>query len=174
MKSARILLLFFLFGLNARGQSDPWAPLRVFDGKWEGSVTGKPGKQFTSREYQFVSNGAFLWQHDHSVYEPTSPDAAPKVREDFGYFSYDKFVKKIVWRQFHSEGLVNEYRLESVNADGKSFEFVTVRIENLPPGWRAKKSYRVLSADEFEETFWLAPPEKEFEIYTVAHLKRVK
>jgi hypothetical protein len=36
------------------------------------------------------------------------------------------------------------------------------------------KSYRVLSPDEFEETFSLAPPDKEFEPYTVAHLKRVK
>jgi len=51
---------------------------------------------------------------------------------------------------------------------------VTVRIENLPPGWRAKKSYHVLSADEMEETFSLAPPEKDFDTFTVARLKRVK
>jgi hypothetical protein len=174
MKSTRILLLFLLIAFNAAGQADPWAPLRVFDGRWEGSVTGKPGKQLSSREYHFVSDGTFLWQHDHSVYEATSPDATPKVREDFGYFSYDKFLKKIVWRQFHSEGFVNEYRFESVSADGKSFEFVTVRIENLPPGWRAKKSYRVISADEIEETFSLAPPDKEFDTYTAAQLKRVE
>ena len=174
MKCVRILSLVLVFAVNAAAQSDPWTPVRVFEGKWEGSVTGKPGKQFSSREYQFVSGGTFLWQHDHSVYEAKSPDEGPKVREDFGYFSYDKFLKKIVWRQFHSEGLVNEYWLESVSADGKSLEFVTVRIENLPPGWRAKKSYRVLSLDEIEETFSLAPPEKEFDTYTVAHLKRVK
>jgi len=174
MKSSRILPLLFLLAFNAAGQSDPWGPLRVFEGKWEGTVAGKPGKQFSSREYRFVSNGTFLWQYDHSVYEVTSPEAAPKVREDFGHFSYDKFLQKIIWRQFHSEGFVNEYRLDSVSPDGKSFEFVTVRIENLPPGWRAKKSYRVLSTDEFEETFSLAPPGKEFATYTVAHLKRVK
>jgi hypothetical protein len=49
-----------------------------------------------------------------------------------------------------------------------------VRIENLAPGWRAKKSYRVLSSDEIEETFSLAPPGKDFDVYTVAHLRRVK
>jgi|ERR1039457_483128 hypothetical protein len=174
MKCVRILPLVVLFALNAVAQSDPWAPVRAFEGKWQGSVTGKPGKQLSSREYQFVSDGTFLWQHDHSVYEAKSPNAAPEVREDFGYFSYDKFLKKIVWRQFHSEGFVNEYRLDSVSADGKLFEFITVRIENLPAGWRAKKSYRLLSADELEETFSLAPPDKEFEIYTVAHLRRVK
>ena len=174
MKSARILFLLFLAAFPAAGQPDPWTSVRFLEGKWEGVVTGKPGKQFTSREYRFVSNGTFLWQQDHSVFEAASPDAPPRVREDFGYFSYDKFLKKIVWRQFHSEGFVNEYQLESAGADGKSLEFVTVRIENLPSGWRAKKSYRVLSADEFEETFSLAPPDKEFDVYTVAHLKRVK
>jgi len=174
MKHLRILSLIVLFAISAVAQSDPWAPLRVFEGKWEGTITGQPGKQASSREYQFVSNGTFLWQRDHSVYEAKSSTDAPKVREDFGYFSYDKFLKTIVWRQFHSEGFVNEYRLESVSPDDKSFEFVTVRIENLPPGWRAKKSYRVLSDDEIVETFSLAPPEKDFDVYTVAHLKRVK
>jgi len=174
MNYARILSLVVLLASSAVAQSDPWAPLRVFEGKWEGTITGQPGKQASSREYQFVLNGTFLWQHDHSVYEAKSPDDAPKVREDFGYFSFDKFAKTMVWRQFHSEGFVNEYRLESVSADGKSFEFVTVRIENLPPGWRAKKSYRVVSADEIVETFSLAPPNKDFEGFTAAHLRRVK
>src|SRR5271157_5459124 len=100
MKCVRILAFVVLLAPNAVAQSDPWAPVRVFEGKWEGSVTGQPGKQFSSREYQFMSGGTFLWQHDHSVYEAKSSDAAPKVREDFGYFSYDKFLKTIVWRQF--------------------------------------------------------------------------
>jgi hypothetical protein len=78
-----------------------------------------------------------------------------------------------VWRQFHSEGLVSEYTLESVSADGKSLEFVNTKIENLPPGFRAKKVYRILSADEIEETFSVAPTGKDFEVYTVARLKRV-
>jgi hypothetical protein len=95
------------------------------------------------------------------------------VHEDFGVFSYDSNLKKVVWRQFHSEGLVNEYILNSLSTDGKSFEFVTTKIENLP-GFRAKKLYRVLSPDEIEETFSLAPPGKDFEVYTIANLKRVK
>lgn len=31
-------------------QSDPWVNLRVFEGKWEGTATGEPGKGVTSRE----------------------------------------------------------------------------------------------------------------------------
>ena len=174
MKRFLALPLLLITAVTACAQTDPWAPLRVFAGKWEGVVTGKPGKQITSREYHFELNGKFLSQRDHSVYQDSLPPAQPKVRDDFGYFSYDTFLQKIVWRQFHSEGFVNEYQLDSVSADGKSFDFVTVRIENLPSGWRAKKSYRVLSPDEIEETFSLAPPGRDFDVYTVAHIKRAQ
>lgn len=60
-------------------------------------------------------------------------------------YSYDRALKKIVLRQFHNEGFVNEYTLESVAPDGKALEFTTVRIENIAPGWRAKESWRVHS-----------------------------
>ncbi|HYL76757.1 MAG TPA: hypothetical protein VEU96_21255 [Bryobacteraceae bacterium] len=156
--------------VSAAAQPDSWVPVRVFEGKWEGPITGKPGKQFSSREYRFELGGKFLSQRDKSVYE----DAKSGAREDFGFFSYDTNQKKIVWRQFHSEGFVNEYTLDLVSTDGKSLEFVTTRIENLPQGFRAKKGYRFLSADEIVETFSLAPPGKDFEVFTVAHLKRVK
>ena len=69
-------------------------------------------------------------------------------------------------RQFHVEGFVNEYTLDSVSADGKLLEFTTVRIENVAPGWRAKEFFRVLSPDEFVETFSLAAPGKPFEVYS--------
>ena len=106
MKCVRILPLVVLIAISAAAQSDPWSPVRVFEGKWEGSITGKPGKQFSSREYQFVLHDTFLSQRDHSVYEAKTLDEMPKIREDFGYFSYNTFLKKMVWRQFHSEGFV--------------------------------------------------------------------
>jgi hypothetical protein len=162
-----------LIAFNAVAESDPWAVLRAFDGKWEGPSTGRPGKGSTSREFWFELNGRFLFQRDKSIYRSEDPAATPVVHEDFGVFSYDRNLKKVVWRQFHGEGLVNEYTLESVSADGKSLEFVTTKIENLPPGFRAKKAYRILSADEIQETFSVAPTGKDFEVYTVTHLKRV-
>ena len=149
-------------------QTDPWAKLRVLEGKWEGPTTGKPGKGITSREYRFEMNGKFLSQRNKVVWEKA------EIHEDFSYLSYDTRQKKIVWRQFHSEGFVHEYTLDSVSADGKSLEFSSVRIENIPPGFRAKESYRMLSADEIESTFWLAEPGKNFEVYTETRLKRVK
>jgi len=50
MKYVRVLSLIVLLANSAVAQSDPWAPLRVFEGKWEGIVTGQPGKQASSRE----------------------------------------------------------------------------------------------------------------------------
>ena len=50
-----------------------------------------------------------------------------------------------------------------MSPDGKSLVFVTTRIENLP-GFRTKKLYRILSPNEIEENFFLAPPGKDFEI----------
>jgi len=174
MQSLRVLPLAILIASCAMAQTDPWTVLCSFEGKWEGPTVGNPGKGSTVREYKFELNGRFLSQRDKSVYQPGDPTAKPLVHEDFGMLSYDKNLQKVIWRQFHSEGMVNEYVSESVGADGKSLEFVTTKIENLPPGFRAKKLYRIVSADEIEETFWLAPPGKELELYTESHLKRVK
>ena len=168
-----LLSIAVMIPAGAVAQSDTWALLRVFEGKWEGPVLGQPGKGFSSREYRFELDGHFLSQRDKTVYEAKSPGAKPQIHEDLGFFSYDTSRKKFVWRQFHNEGFVNEYELDSASADGKSMEFVTTRIENLAPGWRAKKSYRILGADDLEETFWLAAPGKELDIYTRTRLKRV-
>jgi len=89
-------------------------------------------------------------------------------------FSYDRSLKKLVLRQFHGEGFVNEYTLEAICDDGRELEFVTIRIENIPPGWRAREVYRVISPDEVVETFSLAGPGKDFAVYSETRLRRVK
>jgi len=173
MKRLCILAAVAMIALGAAPQEDPWKALRVFEGKWQGPTSGKPGEGTTTREYRFELNGHFLSQRDKSEYRRKEPGAELFLHEDWGMFSYDTEQKKILWRQYHSEGLVNEYELESVAADGKSLEFDTTRIENRP-GLRAKKVYRIVSADEIDETFYVAPPGKDFEVYTGAHLRRVK
>ena len=159
---------------GALGQSDGLSPIRFLEGKWEGKATGEPGKGMSTREYRFDLNGRFLSTRNKSVYEPKTPDDKPEVHEDFGIYSYDRALKKIVLRQFHVEGFVNEYTLNSISPDGKSLEFATVRIENIAPGWRAKEAYRIMSPDDVVETFSLAPPGKEFAVYSETHLRRVK
>lgn len=164
---------FFALILGAQ-QPDPWERLRTFEGKWEGTATGQRGRGVSKREYRFDLNGRFLTARNRSVYEPKTPDAKPEVHEDFGVFSFDRKARKLVLRQFHTEGFVNEYAADLPAPNAKTVEFVTVRIENIPAGWRAKESYRIVSRDEMIETFSLAEPGKDFETYSETRLKRVE
>jgi hypothetical protein len=76
-----------------------------------------------------------------------------------------------VFRQFHSEGFVNQYVLESISPDGKTITFVTESIENIPVGWRGKETYTVTATD-LSEDFQLAEPDKDFAPYTKAQFKK--
>jgi len=52
--------------------------------------------------------------------------------------------------------------------------FISESIENIPAGFLAKETYHIINNDEFTETFELAEPGKEFELYSKAVLKRAK
>jgi hypothetical protein len=109
-----------------------------------------------------------------STYEPQEKNPKGEVHEDIGYISYDRMRKKFVLRQFHVEGFVNQFALDSISSDGKTIVFLSEAIENIPAGWRAKETYHIASENEFTETFELAPLGKEFEVYSKVTLKRVK
>ena len=150
------------------------APVRVFEGVWIGTASGQPGKGVSMREYQFELKGAVLTARNRSKYEPKKAGAEPEVHEDMAVFSYDTSSKRIILRQFHSEGFVNEYALDSQSADDKTVQFTTFKIDGIPEGWRAREIYRVVSDDDIVETFLLAGPGKDFEVYSETRLKRQK
>ncbi len=77
----------------AAQQPDPFAALRVLEGKWEGVATGEPGKGVSTRAYQFDLGGRFLVGRNRSVYEPKSAGAKPEVHEDLAVFSYDRAAR---------------------------------------------------------------------------------
>ena len=168
-----LLLPSFLMAQNS-GQRDGWEPFRFFVGSWEGTGNGQPGASKTQREYKFVLNGKFLHVQNRSVYEPQAKNPKGEVHEDWGLLSFDKGRKQFVLRQFHVEGFVNQYVQTTSSSDAKSFVFVTEQIENIPAGWRARETYRIVSADEFIEVFELAAPGKDFELYTEGRYKRKK
>src|SRR5262249_37650988 len=109
-----------------------------------------------------------------SVYAPQEKNPKGERHEDWGMFSFDGIRKKLVLRQFHVEGFVNQYVLERASADGKELVFVTEAIENIPAGYRARESYRFTDQDHFEETFEIAEPRKEFEVYVKTKFHREK
>ncbi len=143
-----------------------WAPLVFLVGTWIGSGEGRPGTSTVRREYKFVLGGTFLQVKNKSAYPPQEANPAGEVHEDWGFISYDKTRTTFVLRQFHVEGFVNQYVLESPPAPGQPLRFVSEAIENISPGWRARETYNKVSDDEFTELFELAEPGKDFELYT--------
>ena len=154
--------------------ADPWAPLRFMVGTWRGQSRGEPGQGTSERTYQFEFGETFLHIHNKGVYPAQPKNPKGEVHQDTGFFSYDKSRKRLVLRQFHSEGFVNQYVEDPAASDGKSLVFVTEAIENIPASWRARETYRPIGPDEFIETFSLAAPGKDFTTYTECRLRRVK
>ena len=151
---------------------DVWEPLRYFVGSWEGTSKGQAGNGKVEREYKFALNGAFLEVKNKATYAPQDKNPKGEVHEDLGLISYDKMRKKFILRQFHVEGFVNQYTLANLSPESKTLTFDTESIENIPAGWRARETYKILSNDEFVEIFELAPPGKEFSVYTENTFRR--
>jgi hypothetical protein len=145
---------------------DPWQPVRRLLGSWEGDANGEPGSGKCEREYRLTLKDKFIQVTNKSTYPPQAKNPKGEVHEDAGFISYDKAAKKLVMRQFHVEGFVNHYVLDSVSEEGRKVVFVTVAIENIPAGWRGRETYELVSADEFVETFALAEPGKDFATYS--------
>ena len=82
---------------------------------------------------------------NRSVYKPQEKNPKGETHEDWGFFSYDSARKRFVLRQFHVEGFVNQYSLEDASPDGKPMVLTSESIENIPPGWRARETYRILN-----------------------------
>ena len=153
-------------------RSDPFKPVRQLVGKWEGESQGEPGVGKMEREYVFVLRDRFVRVSNTAVYRPQKKNPKGETHEDLGFIGYDRALKKLVFRQFHIEGFVIHYSLESISEDGRTFVFISTAIENIASGWRARETYRFLSNDQFIETFALAGPGKEFETYSETRFRR--
>jgi hypothetical protein len=152
---------------------DPFASIAFLVGKWEGTSDGQPGKGTLRREYERVLNGRFIRLRNRIDYPPQEKNPKGEIHEDEGYFSADRSRKKLVLRQFHIEGFVNQY-VQDDGAQPTRIAFTTEAIENIPAGWRARETYVVHGPDAVEEIFELAESGKPFEVYSRAQLRRVR
>jgi hypothetical protein len=153
--------------------ADPFAPIAFMIGRWEGSSEGQPGKATVRREYSRALNDRFVRVRNRSEYPAQEKNPKGEIHEDEGFFSVDRARKRLVFRQFHVEGFVNQYA-QDPESSPQRIVFTTEAIENIPPGWRARETYVVHGPDEFEEIFELAEAGKPFELYSRARLKRVR
>ena len=170
-----ILLLLPMFSVAQMTKRDStWLLLKPLIGSWSGEGGGEPGKGTYERTYQFVLGKNFIQVDNKSTYPPTADNPKGEVHEDKGLFSYDKSRKSFVFRQFHIEGFVTQYQVDSVSPDKNTIVFISESIENIPKGYRAKETYRILNENEMEEIFELAEPGKEYTVYTKVKLVRQK
>ena len=171
----KVLLLLFLVPLLVGAQEtkkpDVWGPLKYFIGTWKGTGKGEPGVSQVERVYQSILNGKFIQINHKSIYAPQEKNPKGETHEDVGFFSYDRGRKTFILRQFHVEGFVNQFKGE-ISEDGKSIVFTSETIENIPAGYRARETYRILNENEFTETFEIAEPNKDFTVYSENHFKR--
>ncbi|HYF33005.1 MAG TPA: hypothetical protein VD993_17895 [Chitinophagaceae bacterium] len=175
MRKTTVIGLLLIFPLLVFGQpkwDSLWLPLKQLAGSWSGKGEGQPGKGKYERTYQFVFGRTFFQVDNKATYPPSDKKPAGEVHEDKGFYSYDRSRKTFVFRQFHIEGFVIQYRLDSISPDKKTIVFISESIENIPKGFRARETYRILDENEMEEIFELAAPGKDFEVYTRVRFRR--
>ncbi len=153
---------------------DCWQPFHYFLGSWTGTGTGKAGESTGERSYELTLANQFILVRSRSVFLPQEGSPSGEVHEDLGLISYDKARDRYVLREFHVEGYVNQYVMEPPGEGERRLVFVTEAIENIPPGWRARITLEVLSADSFREVFELAGPGKEWSCFVDSELHRAR
>jgi hypothetical protein len=173
----KVLLLLLLipsfFGAQENKKPDVWSPLKYFVGTWKGTGKGDPGISTVERSYQSILNGKFIQINHKSIYLPQEKNPKGETHEDIGFLSYDRGRKAFILRQFHLEGFVNQFKGE-ISEDGKLMVFTSESIENIPAGYRARETYKILNENEFTETFEIAEPGKDFTVYSENQFKRQK
>lgn len=153
-------------------KQDVWLPFKFFIGTWEGTGEGKSGVSKVVKEFQFILDGKYLRMTTKANFEPQEKNATGEVHEDVGYISYDRSRKKFVFRQFHIEGFINQYVLDSFLDDGKTICWVSEKMENAPPSWKVELVYTIKDESTIEESFNLGMPDRDFECYNLNRLKR--
>lgn len=175
-RSARVLSMAAVLCLGPASpvfaqDADPWKPLDRFVGEWRGIASGQAGSGEVVRRYAKVMGGRFIQETNTSTYPPQEKNKKGEVHEHSGMFSYDRQRKALMLRQFHIEGFVNTYKQVSDGSAAK-LVFESEAFENFNNAWKARETYEFDGNDRFVETFELAPPGKEFQVYSRTELKR--
>ena len=173
------LLVVVVSALGATGQegpeadaefaADPWATLRLLEGSWTGAIDGKLGTGTAVRDYEFVLGGGYLLYRHQSVRLPQEKSPEGDQHRELAIYSYDRGRQKLVWRQFMNEGIVVRSICE---IDGSTIVCETEEVEG-GPGIRARMTVEIESRYRFSESYELAWPGADFELYFVNEWTRV-
>jgi hypothetical protein len=173
-----VILSILLAGPSAaRPQSspsnDPFASAAQLVGRWAGTSEGQPGTGQVERQYERILGSKFIQVRNRSRYPPQEKNPKGETHEDIGFLSFDTGRKRLVFRQFHIEGFVNQYLLET-NSTSDRLVWISEAIESISNGFRARETHVFSGRDQLEEIFEIAEPGKGFELYSRSRLTRVR
>ena len=173
----RISLLFvILLTVNLVGfaQQNPFQRLHFLLGNWEGTGVGFGNDQSTIQSsFKLVLNNQYIEVTNDSRFEPTNKNPQGEHHTDRGMISYDSERKKLVFRQFNSEGYINQYVLVDSLSLNKKLVFETEKIENFVPGGKARWTIEKKSDDEIETNFFVTFPGHKASCFGSNKLKKV-
>lgn len=146
--------------------ADPFQPIRLLAGEWQGTADGMGGTGTAVRSYRFVLKDRYLYEQDTHTYPAQEKNPQGEKHEHWAFWSYDRQAKRLMLRQFHPEGFVNLYSFRAELSTTAKLVFESEGFENFDSRWKARETYELVSPDEFTETFELAQPGGSFEVYS--------
>jgi hypothetical protein len=148
-------------------------PLEWLLGSWEGDARGEPGTGRQTRRYELVLRGEFIMGTNKTIWVPKPGQSESEVHEDLSLISYDRAGGRFVLHVFYVERFVAEYVCEK-QTDPHEWVFTAERVQNGPPGMRARESLASREDDALDSRFELSLSGKPFALYTQETLRRRK
>lgn len=129
-------------------QERAWRTFRQLVGQWHAFEGGRDVRT----DYRLIANGNFLAVETVSV-----SSSEQGVHTDLEVVSYDAANKRVMVRQFVSEGVICRYRLDEISPDGKTLTFLTEECEGGSPKFAARATYTFHNRDEYTTRLELSP-----------------
>jgi hypothetical protein len=107
-------------------------------------------------------DGQYIEVKNESWFEPTEKKIKGEHHIDKGFISFDKSRNTIIFRQFNSEGYINQYFLNDTLSNDAILVFETEIIENFMAGGKARWTIKKVSENKIETTFDVSFPNKEY------------
>jgi hypothetical protein len=156
-------------GEEQAAKPDPWEPFRYLEGTWEGAIQGRLGEGVGQRRYEFILDGLYLVSRHASVRLPQEKSPKGDYHRELAVYSFDREREAIVMREFIVEGFVLQYLCQ---VEPKRFVCTSESVES-GPGMRARLTVEVSHRYRFRETFELASPGQELEVFFTNSWTRV-
>jgi len=154
MKKILVSLLFLGLSAIVFAQENPYQKIDFIIGDWSGTGSGFGNTTSTIVSgFHYVMDSMYIEVKNESWFEPTEKNPDGEHHVDRGFISYDQSRGLIVFRQFNSEGYVNQYVLNEAASNRNFLVFDTEAIENFVPGGKARWTINKLGENEIETIF---------------------